>query len=57
VEHGTLIWSSKSQTVFNQYRNVVGLPVVQVSEHDQLVKSLAYQSGTEILGINAVPIG
>jgi hypothetical protein len=43
--------------LFNHYKNVVGLPLVQVSEHDQLLKSLAFQSGTEILGINAVPVG
>jgi len=43
--------------LFNHYKNVVGLPLVQVSDHDQLLKSLAHQSGTDLLGINAVPIG
>ena len=26
--------------LFNHYKNVVGLPLVEVSEHDQLLKSL-----------------
>lgn len=43
--------------LFNHYRNVVGLPLVQVSDHSQLLKSLAHQSGTDLFGGNAVPTG
>lgn len=42
--------------LFDHYRDVVGLPVVRVSEHVQLMKSLAHQSGVDILGDRAVPI-